>query len=346
MAQTFRSIFRWLTPAWLHGTGNTAEIAPPDEEINEGELVLYSVSVMIDAWLESLRQGLNARFPTRAVASANRLTGVDRGIIRGRSETDEHYAARLVAWRYPRGHRVRGSAFAALEQISEYWGGVLCATIDAKRNYHKRLADGTESYSYAAQAFNWDGTQAPTLGPNWARFWAAINLTGVASATPDFGFASLWGGTIGTPGYCVGMVGVTPDDMRTMKKLFRAPRPWKPAGTRAEWLMISIDGTSLETMLAAPDGTWRNWSKNSAGVQVAARSSAYRYVSLTPEKNQTYAGDPTNWPASFTEAGGGTYAGVAGWPTPITKPDGSTYDGSALNGFPSVLLFDDGDFAK
>src|SRR6187455_2560539 len=109
MARTFRQLFRWLVPSWLAGEGATTEDEPAEH--HDGEKVLLSLAVIKDAWLESLRQGLNARFPSRGPETALALIGRDHGIVRGRDETAAHYAERLIAWRYPRGHRVRGSAY-------------------------------------------------------------------------------------------------------------------------------------------------------------------------------------------------------------------------------------------
>lgn len=309
----FRTIFKHLVPSWLIE--------------GDGERVLWTLAILKDATLERMRQGLEARMPTRAGPSALALLGDDRGIPRGRSETDAHYARRLIAWRYPRGHRVRGSAFALLEQIGVYWGGVKCWTISARGNLHERTAAGVESYSYG-NAWDWDG--APST-PRWARFWVLVGPIVGVEAHPDFGDAELWSEDAPT----VGQTGVTPGDVRAMRDLFRGQRPWKPAGTRAEWLIVSFDGTH-----PAPDATWAQWSVDVAGVREPSRDDAFRYIALGA--SNAYAGADV-WPDAVRMPGGGTYAGADVWPASTTLPTGAIAGGTAGAWPATVDLIDDGD---
>jgi hypothetical protein len=328
-------LFRFLTPAWLHGEGNTSPTEPA--EINEGELVLYALATLKDAWVESLRQGLNGRFPSRTSDSCLALIGLDRGIVRGRDETSAHYAERLKRWRNPRGHRVRGNSFALLEQFSEYFGGVAGYVIDVKGNKRERTADGVETYSYG-NAWDWDGEGD---APRWARFWVVLDLSEIASEQLDFGDPDLWGGELGTPGYTVGQQGVTEHDVEALRRMMRSPRPWKAAGTRAEWVIVSLDGTD-----PVPDASWLNWSENVAGTQTPTRSEDFRYWSLSPATNNTYAGNPESFCEEFPLVGGaGMYAGdPESFPLTITLTDGSTYAGDPTNFPTSIALLDDGAF--
>lgn len=320
MATSFRSLFKWLVPSWL-STG-------------EGEIVLHSLALIKDAFSARVRHGLNARFPTRSGPSALALTGSDRGIIQGRSEIDAHYAARLIAWRYPRGHRVRGSAWALLEQMGEYYGGIHCYTVDASGNVFDRTNDGVESYT----------TQAPwTWGtdPGWARFWVVLDPGAdfPMGEQPDLGDPDLWGGELGLPGFTLGQTGALPEDVVALRRLMRG-RAWKPAGSRAEWFLVSLDGT-----VPAPDATWTRWSKNVAGVQVPARRQAgIRFWSFDPRYNNSPPGDPTNFPDAVRMLDGTDGGGdPASFPLTVTLPSGRVYGGNPAK-FPArVQLLDDGD---
>ncbi len=337
MALNFRSLFKWMVPSWLAGEGNSTDTAPA--EINEGELVLYSLALLADAFAERSEQGLNARFPSRTIGGgANALTGVDRGIYRGRNESEEHYAQRLIRWRYPRGHRTRGSAFALLEQISEYWGGVRCWTVDASGNRFERAADGTETAT-AGDPWNFDGDLIGAA--RWSRFWVVVDLSTIATEQLDFGDPLLWGGSMPSPGYAIGQQGVTEQDSLAMKRLMRAPA-WKPAGTRAEWLIVSLDGTD-----PAPDGSWYFWSANVGGTQTPTRDPAFRYWSFAPEINNVYAGNPASFCEEFPGVDGGMIAGdPTSFPASITLPNGSTYDGDPAS-FPlTIRMVDDGDMPQ
>ncbi len=332
MAFRFRNMFKFALPARFR-TG-------------EGELLQGVIAMILDASLQRVREATQASLPTQAGDSALALHGLDRAIRRGRSETRDHYAQRLLRWRWPRGHRVRGSDFALLEQISEYFGGMYGAVADAAGSVYTRAIDGTLSWAFGV-GWNWDGAGA---SPQWGRFWVTIDPSGgngvpgtAISATPALGDPTLWGGGYGVDGQTIGLLGVTPADMLALRELMLPPTPWKPAGTRSEWLIINVAGTS-----GTPDGTWGRWSKltGAAGgpqTQVAARFAGWRYVSLAPEANNTEAGLPSQFATHVTLPDGTTYDGhPASFPTAVTLPDGTVYTGNPNNFPAAVRLVDDG----
>lgn len=261
----FRRLVRTIGTGWMRN---------PDFD---GERVLFSIGKLCDAFAEKTLRGLEARFPGRAPASANRLTGGDRGILLGRSETNEDFAARLRAWRLPRTHRVRGNAYELLLQVWHYWGGVYAATIDSHGLRHVIEADDEPDVDTLANptvlptwvsggATQWDGAVADT---HWSRFWLVVQpptSMGIV-ASPDFGDADLWGGAVGTPGYLLGQVGATLDDVTAMRALFQELK-WNPAHTQPEWLVLSLD---TSTPVPDPDTNWQYWSKDDAGTRVASR---------------------------------------------------------------------------
>jgi hypothetical protein len=329
VANRFRNILPFVVPRWL-STG-------------DGEAVLYTLGMMKDAATERLRQGLEARFPTRAAAlglsTALALAGEMRGIPRGRDETDSHYAARLKAWRFPRGHRVRGNAFALLEQVSEYFGGVRCWTIDTKGTYRERDVDGTQSAeNLGAAAWDWDTLAASY----WGRFWIGIDPTSVAPAlmgeTPDFGDPDLYGGELYDDAYSIGQTGVTPYDVEAIRGLFRGTHPWHPQGTRPEWVIIQLDGTDQ-----TPDDTWEHWSADNGTHKIPSRYSGWRYWSMRPAINNTYAGDPSTFYTQMRRVDGTLYSpSSASYTDTYTMPDGSTYVATPNASIESIRLVDDG----
>jgi hypothetical protein len=319
---TFRSVYRWMVPTWIN-----------DGE--EGSRVLHTLATMLDVYTQRLLDGLEARFPTRAGDSALILLGKGRAISRGRSETAAHYAQRLIRWRWPKGHRVRGNAYALLEQIWEYWGGIQCWVKNRTGGLYTRTLAGVESYALGAE-FVWDSLACP---PNWARFWIVLDGTSLGfAAHPTIGDPGFWGDAAwGDGGYTLGQTGVLHDDVIAMRRLVYSDHAWRPAGVRPEWAIVSLTGA-----LPTPDATWENWSKLSGGVQVQARSSMHRYWALDPALN-TYAGDPDSFCLSATMPGGGTYAGDPDvFPADTTLWGGTVYAGD-IDVFPaSVQLFDDG----
>lgn len=164
---------------------------------------------------------------------------------------------------------------------------------------------------------------------DWFRFWLALR-----AADPTFNTQTDAGADV--PGAAMGMSGMSAGDASVLRNLFTGARPWKMAGTRAEWAVISADGSSPD-----PDGTWGNWSKNVGGTQVQARPTNLRFVSLNPARNNTYAGTLGNYPKLMTRRNGTTYAGTLNsYPDP-TLPGSRSYTTGAT--FPATIqLLDDG----
>ena len=242
-----RHIARLMVPWWLF--------------VEDGQKIVETFALLTDVYRQKLRSGLEARFPTRAGESAAALIGKSRLIPRGRDETLAHYAQRLKAWRYPRGHRVRGSAFALLTQVYHYWGGVACWTHDVNQNKRALDVDETPSYAYGV-AWTWDGGAAA----QWGRQWLVLDLSDVASAQDDF----VAGGTIG-------IGGTTPGDWVAMRRLVddSDQHRWMAAGTQPEWCVVSLDGSA-----PAPDATWEYWGVLDGSIVVPARDAEFRYVAL------------------------------------------------------------------
>lgn len=351
MARNFRELVPFKVPPFLLE--------------GDGGAILHSLAMLKDITLQRVRDGLTARFPTKAGPSALALISADRMILRGRFETDAHHAERLTQWRTGHhSHRARGMAWALLDQIFNYvredspTGGARCWTIDARLAAHYRGVDAFDSLTFdpsegddAAEAWTddyqgawtWDGLDPDV---HWSRFWVVLNanpeLPWIEEA-PDFGDADLWGGAIGTLGYCVGLVGWNPTDTLAMRKLTRSKHPWRPGGTQPEWLVISlIDWTVAGEV--QPDATWEHWSSNVAGTQTPTRSTDARYISLSPHINNVYSGNPDSFCDDSTMAGGGTYAGdPTSFPASTVLPHGETYAGDPAS-FPlAPQLVDDGD---
>jgi hypothetical protein len=269
--QAFRRIFAFLTPSWLHN---------PD---GDGEKVLYSLGLLVDASVAKLRQGLEASFPSRAGPSANALTAGERGILPARAgaETNDQFVARLKAWRGPRTHRVRGNAYEALVEIFHYWGGIYAETVDSHGLSHvvTPAYDVTDVFTWPDPTLRdgWTGDPAPSFNSwngedadfAWSSFWIFLASTSI-DVQPDLGDADLWGGALGTPGYTLGQTGVLPEDVAAMRSLFQE-RHWNPGNTQPEWVVLPLGVATAPEL--APTNDWIHWSKDDgSGTRVAARA--------------------------------------------------------------------------
>ena len=170
----YRKLFYKLGPKWLTS--------------GEGESVLFSLHVVVDAWLERARLGVYARFPDSAPDDAIVAISRDRKIIRGLNENKASFAKRLIKWLDT--HRIRGNPFALLEQIRAYLQAeVVLRTVDQNGNWFWIDADG--SHHFQLQAGHGIGTlcQLQTgvgsgSSSTAARFGLRLNTTTAANTIP------------------------------------------------------------------------------------------------------------------------------------------------------------------
>jgi hypothetical protein len=247
VTRKFRNIWSWLVPGWLQS--------------GQGELVLYVQGLLKDAFAERSHQTARLHALSICPSDALDMHGRSRALPRGFSEDEASYRARLIRWRWPRGHRVRGNAQSLLEQISVVFGGAVEAqTIDARGT---RFTYGSDTVERGV-TWDWDGE---SLTPNWARFWVVLTVPGAAPwpALEDGG----WGPTVGgNPDIALAGSGIHPGQLEAVRRLVRVGRlSWTPAGRRPVYLTLYFDGDPYPT----PDGTWDSW---------ANRDPVYRYTPL------------------------------------------------------------------
>lgn len=145
----WRHSFYKLVPSWL-STG-------------DGEKVLHTLGRVTDWFVERARQAYTARFPTYSAPTGLQMLGAERGLPRGKNENNVGYARRLHGWRGEHGHQVRGSAYAMLRQIWQYFGGIKAQEIDAGGNVFTVARDGAESATHGG-FWNWDAPPPPVPG--------------------------------------------------------------------------------------------------------------------------------------------------------------------------------------
>ena len=208
-----------------------------------GELVLYSLNTVIDAWIERARQGVMARFPSSAPSDALELISKDRKITRGLNELDASLAARLPSWLDT--HRTAGNSYSLLEQVRIYLqSNVKVRTFDQIGNYFTIDADGTRSYESAIPP-NWDGTTVD----NWARFWVVI-YPGTYWTSRAWGDGSKWGDGVWG-------LSATSDEISGLRTIVRQ---WTPSHAHCEQIIIAFDENSFAsgTDLGGGYSRWAN----------------------------------------------------------------------------------------
>jgi hypothetical protein len=230
----FRTVWKWLVPSWL--------------QEGEGELIQYTQGLVNDAFAERCRQTVWLMLPSLAPADALPRIALDRGLPRGLFEPEASYRQRLIAWRYPKGHRVRGSALALLEQVSIALRGTAYVTIDQRgTRYDLATAPSTKGVTW-----DWDGA---ALTPNWARYWVIVKSAGTLPTTWDEGEAAgeLWDGP---PDECLAGEGIHVGELEAVRRIVRVGgQSWTPSGRRPVYLVLWFDGETFP----APTGDWDEW---------------------------------------------------------------------------------------
>jgi len=226
----FRNVFYGLVPSWLSS--------------GDGERVLYSLGLMQDAMAERYRLSYEADLPEYAPEDALAYIGRDRQIRRGVNEPLAAYAARLI--RFLDDHRTQGNPFAMLDQLYAFLQkpSVILRTVDRRGNWFSRSADGTRSYALALANWDWDGGALT----RWGRYWVII----------EGAWDTQWDPTV--LGSDSGTTEATREEILGTLSLIRE---WKPAGVRAEWVIIAAAGTFGPSTGDDPGGDWGTWADGS-----------------------------------------------------------------------------------
>jgi hypothetical protein len=251
----FHRVFRLLLPSQFR-TG-------------EGELVDLSLMTMLSLAIERVRLGWLARFPTHAPSDALPLMSRDRKIVRGFSESETTFRARLIA--APTDHRTRGNPWALMKQIRAYLGtDLMVRTVDNRGNWYTIEADGTQSTpELDAGNFDWDGDAA-----KWSRFWVILYPPSTLWTRLQWGDVPLpWGNASYTWGSTA-----TPEQVRSIRNIVK---DWKPAGTRCVNVIIAFDAASFDPTdppgAPLPDGTWDLHGDRATGTRGRSRLSTALY---------------------------------------------------------------------
>lgn len=207
---------------------------------------------MSDAFAERCRQTVWLMLPSLAPSDALPRIGRDRGLPQGLFEPEASYRTRLQGWRYPKGHRVRGTVLALLEQVSVALRGTEYTSIDQRGT---RYALGEALPAERGYAWDWDGEP---LTPNWARYWLIVKSVGTLP-TWDEGDDEAWDDD--SDSTCWAGDGIHPGELEAVRSLAQVGRlSWTAAGRRPIYLVLYFEGEAFPV----PDGTWDEWGNRPA----------------------------------------------------------------------------------
>lgn len=241
ITKRFRNIFKWLVPGWAQS--------------GQGELVLFVQGLLKDAFAEASHQTALLHYPSTCPSDALELHGKSRALPPGLFEPEENYRVRLAGWRYPEGHRTRGTAGAMLAQFDLALRGTHHVIVDAK---NKRAISG----SGAALPATWTWDAQPSS--QWGRYWLVCKSVGaVWPSFTDPGWLAAWADRDAA----LAGSGIAAGELAAVREIASNRRlGWTCAGVRGVNLVIYFGAT-----FPAPTGNWDTWIN---------RDTAFRYAPL------------------------------------------------------------------
>lgn len=264
---SFRETLRRYIPPWLSDRPTSGRTA--------GFRFLYGFAAVLDAGMQFLVEGMQARLPGIGTATALPYLGRDRRIIRGPHESDADYAARLLDWLDL--WRAAGNAYALAKALQAFLApGHPRIRIVTRSGFWWTLDPSGELtwHRSSPNNWNWDSLTHPENAGCWADFWVVVY-------SPHFPTDGTWGdgrSFWGEPKVFGQDVSVT--NAETIRALIRQ---WKGAHSRCVALIFTYDPQSFDPLSppgspGMPDGRWGHWSRDDgAGRRVRSRRADARF---------------------------------------------------------------------
>lgn len=236
--------------------------------LDRGFRYLWASALMCDAMINALVEGVAAPWPGYGTPTALTQIGATRGIVRGLSDTDSEYQARLAGW-LDSARRI-GSDEAIARSLHDYLLGRPMVRVVDRHGQWTEIDTAGNLRTFTAP-WDWDSISDP--GAAAARptdVWVIV-YGSAYSRWPSWAYLNL--------GYAIGHAAPTAEVEQAIAELKRA----KPAHNFIRCVLWVDSPTQLNPELAIglPDGRWGKWAKNDgAGNWVPSRNTAWRYWEL------------------------------------------------------------------
>jgi hypothetical protein len=232
---------------------------------------IYSICLLGDGLIENAYQGVQAQYPGLCPPDAYAFIGRDRMIIRGLSEDDDSYAARLINWLVD--WKGAGNPFAIMQQVRGFLtpSTAKLRIVNQSGSWYTLNSDGSIEIHQTYPASNWNWDNDPTKP---TRFWLIIySDAGPWVVDRKYGDGSVWGD---------GRSWGTSAPSNQVQLLRQIVDNFKSAGDLCPNVIVAFDPASFDPTAAPnspgmPDGTWGNWSTIVSGVRVPSRLATARY---------------------------------------------------------------------
>ncbi len=208
--------------------------------------LLVSMIVWADIGLQILFEALYARFPGVGTNTALPYLSRSRGLVRGMSDTDATFAARLLLWldRW----RLAGTQLGLARAIQDYCTGSPRVRVVNRAGLMTTLAAGGASSTVTSTSWNWDGLSNPGRAGYWSELWVIV----YTPPWPVSGFMD----TSNPAKAGLGIGSAAPRvDVDAIKNLLDT---WKSAHSFIRALVWSYDASLFDpnTPATMPDGKW------------------------------------------------------------------------------------------
>jgi hypothetical protein len=253
-------------------------------QMGNAQKYLWNIALGFDGCIQKLDEGIHGRLILDADGTLLAAISSDRLVLRGLTESEESFRARLQ--RSIDDQQRAGNPWAVLSQVLGY---LLSSTPAARTVSSSYSSSGVllkslwNSYSAGASlskppqhlheepgSWDWDSASPSTGSWGWWRWYLVIDAVAPSAwVAPDGAWGS--GGTWGDGG--AWGVDATSFVGKSIKLIVQQ---WK-AGI-FHWCIVSFDDTEfVPSATVLPDGNYGRWSKIVNGVYVRARSSNARY---------------------------------------------------------------------
>lgn len=237
-----------------------------DRHFSSGKTVgfrfLWTLIATLDKYFEYAMQALQAPWPGQGTPSALPYIGRSRGILRGQSDTDATFAARLRDWLLK--WASAGTQRQLAIELHEYLGNSPKVSVVNRAGHWVTVAvNGTVTTAQAS--LNWDSVSNPERVNYWSELFIVIYPTQWAHRATLLGAV---GATVGGDALGIGHA-----VSRTEYDAVRAiVSQWKAAHSMVRAVVWTSDAALFDPAVPAslPNGQWGMWGTTGSAARVAS----------------------------------------------------------------------------
>jgi hypothetical protein len=271
-----RDALKSIVPSWLSDRA---------AGFNKGFKVLWTIAQIADGVIQTGIEGVQAALPGIGTPTALALIGASRGLIRGLTETDAEYAARLTTWLDV--WVGAGSDETLISLLQNFLGpdsagGPLPVVRMVNRAglFTTIAANGTITQTldtdWTIPASSWDTIYNPEREQWWSDLWiivySQINTLQrwpIYTSLTDPAWVAAWGGSELGFGHAVPRV--------AYQGVMNIIANFKAAAAYVQAVIFTTDTTlfvpGLLGITGDPDGRWGNFScRDTGGIQIPIRT--------------------------------------------------------------------------